>query len=201
MEDLSVAELYAGLREPSFREQRVTLLQLLANKFTDEITTTTTTTDEIPLREIISYCLALISSAFGNQASTQREVLAHFSLSVLTNMTSTEANQKMMIEIIMNETKPSSTHWISILQTFLNHDPTKEKKIIEGSVPDTSDSDYWIKEDFLHLTSYVLCNLSQHEEIRTQMTRRSSGYIPKLLNQVKSQNTSRRHGAVGALRK
>lgn len=199
MEDLSITDLYAGLREPSFRDQRVTLLQLLANKFTGDDDTETTTENTVSLQEIISYCLALVATAFGNQASTQREVLAHFALSVLTNITAIETNQKMMTEIVTNESKPSSSHWTSILKEFLKYDPSNEKRVIEPI--STDDSDYWIREDFLHLTSFVLCNLSQHEEIRAQMTRRSSGHIPQLLKQIKSQNVSRRHGAVGALRK
>lgn len=191
-----MAELYAGLREPSFRAQRVTLLQLLANKYSEE----TQPTEPAPLQEIISFCLTLVATLINTQAAVQREELAHYALSVLVNITTTEANQKLMIELIIDETKLTTTHWLTILKAFLDHDASTEKQ-----QSDTSErldaSEFWIREDYLHLTSFVLCNLSQHEEVRTQLTRRSLGYVPKLLSQIKSRNGSRRHGSVGAVRK
>lgn len=174
MDDLTISDIVRGIVDESYKNERVQLLQMLANKVGDS--TEPMTLDES--RGVFMIAIAKLD------AKTDGTLIALF-LSLLTNATITEPNVRSFMTFLASSEKFQNL-FHNALNTFLDHNPQIEQDEFE---------DAWEN------MASVMCNLSQIEEGRTMILRQSKNYMLRVIDQVRSKNVVRRRGAVGCIRR
>lgn len=185
MEDLTLSELLNGLKDPSFTEHKLVLLQLVANKFVES------NDADIEVDKLIEYCLLEIEQNYQKSSETSKQLI-NYTVLVLQNITSYECNSKEFMHIITESNEKYNANlynkWTNILEAFLNYNPTNEQYYSQDNITPMTNEEkeaFWILKDPLQNLSFILCNLSQHEEYREVfLKKRSLLYLPRLLNQV-----------------
>eukprot|EP01032_Pedospumella_encystans_P020656 gene20656-23462_t len=173
MDDLSISEIVRGVVDESYKNERVQLLQLLANKVGES--TEHMTPDES--KSVFTIAVAKLDT------KTDPTLISLF-LSLLTNATISDENVKSFLAFLAASEKFQNI-FHEALNTFLDHNPQIEQDEAE---------DAWEN------MASVMCNLAQVEEGRTMLLRQSKEYMIRLISQVRSKNVVRRRGAVGSIR-
>ena len=125
MEDLTFSELLNGLKDPSFSEHKLVLLQLIANKFgeSNEV--------DIEIDKLIEYCLLEIEQNIQKSSEIIKQFI-NYTVLVLQNMTSYECNSKEFMHIITESNEKYNANlynkWTNILEAFLNHNTRRQIK-------------------------------------------------------------------------
>ena len=184
MDELTVKEIINGLSDPNYVEYRLTLLQLLSNKFIkSDDCETATNSDETELNLVCNYCLLNITKQIITINNGKRIIneIIHYLLLTLANISTTQEGSLFLSKLIINKVE-NKTQFISILQKFLEYDISME--IALSADESAQDGDAWITTDPLQHFASVLCNISQSEDLRRLIMLRSSEYIQKLLPHV-----------------
>ncbi len=159
MDDLTISDIVRGIVDESYKNERVQLLQLLANKVGES--TEAMTPEE---------CKGVFVIAVSKLDSKTDGTLISLFLSLLTNATISEANVKSFLTFL-NSSEKFQNIFHEALNIFLNHNPQVEH------------DDY---EDAWENMASVLCNISQVEEGRVMLLRQSKEYMLRIINQVGS---------------
>ena len=184
MDELTVIEIINGLSDPNYVEYRLTLLQLLSNKFIKS-GDGAAASDESELNLVCNYCLLNITKQIITINNGKRIIneIIHYLLLTLANISTTQVGSLFLSNLIINKVE-NKTQFTSILQKFLEYDTSIEPPLFAGESSQVEDA--WITTDPLQHFASVLCNISQSEEVRRLIMLRSSEYIQKLLPHVRT---------------
>jgi len=203
MSEYSIDDLLNGLYEESFKEHHPTLLQLLVNLAGSDIdnftTTTTTDNDKSQIIKVYEYILITIHNNIDNE-------MINLLLSLLANLTINDDNITIFlnhIDIDNNNNNSSSNvlrdSFIKIIDIFLDYNPHVDNTIVKDSNNDIND-DTWYNYDPWQHTASILCNFCRIDIGRKIILKQSSGYMEKLILQIRSNNNCRRRGIVGCIK-
>lgn len=158
-------------------------------------------TDE--LKSLYSLSLKMIKVSAAKSSSNSGEMV-DLCLSLLCNLTVPEENAQLLLDANVTNTTPVGEPSITIsisseltlaIESYLSYDCQ-----LLDSEQLSPTSEEWARIDpWQHMAS-VLCNIARLEDGRRVLLRQSTGYIQKLILQIRSKNPTRRRGAVGALR-
>jgi len=138
-----------------------------------------------------------------DQLSTNEDgdrTIINLCLVVLNNLTISEHHAEVFCKHVINSDgyvpKPA-LH--AMIQNFVSHNPQMED---DGLLydPQSGFSSDMIREDPWAYAGNVLTNIVRCETGRKVLLRQSLGFMPKLLQQVRSRNPVRRRGAVAVIR-
>ena len=213
MEDqdqLSIKEIVSGFADPSLRNSRDILYELLINKSAGNLDLF----DEESLKDIFRIC-------FKQLCSTTKEALTltDLCLSLICNLTMTEENSQILLDLYtvreLSGIISLKTDFTHVLESFLKYDSQLVEQGDEGALTDstvsncskrdfieniTSECADWVKRDPWQHVSSILCNITRLEDGRRILLRQSSQYMGMLIKQIRSRNPIRRRGAVASLR-
>jgi Domain of unknown function (DUF383)/Domain of unknown function (DUF384) len=132
-------------------------------------------------------------------------VLVDLCLSLLCNLTVPEPNAQLLVDAHVVNTAAAdeaspvivvSPELTQAVDAFLAYDC----QLMEEASSKALTAEEWGRADpWQHMAS-VLCNLARLEGGRRLLLRRSTGYMERLVRQIRSKNATRRRGCVGALR-
>ena len=109
----------------------------------------------------------------------------HLCCIILSNLTINEDNCSVLLE----------NDFEYLIEKFLVHNPQKENQSLDYSKDEVvAQADPWA-----HVGS-IICNVCRLAEGRKVILKISSGYIPRIVSQLRSLNVVRRQGAIGAIR-
>ena len=208
MSSLSIADLIAGFTNAAFKKKDV-LLRLLVNRSAEA---TVGDFDADAVKTLFMLTLKLLSLSVVQAAtmssgtvSTAGAELINLCLSLLCNLTVPEPNAQLLVDAHIVNTAPVgeasplivvSTELMQAVEAFLAYDC----QLLEEASSSTLTADEWARVDpWQHMAS-VLCNVARLEDGRRLLLRRSTGYMERLVRQIRSKNATRRRGCVGALR-
>mmetsp|Transcript_10754 Transcript_10754/g.16207 ORF Transcript_10754/g.16207 Transcript_10754/m.16207 type:complete len:311 (-) Transcript_10754:93-1025(-) len=181
METCTISELLLGINID--QENKLIWMQLLTNKFADDIETSTITVEEV--RDSIR-------QAIENLAREKVEECIHTLLLLLSNMTISERNSEEFLGLITSDSLLGEK-FETIMNFFLNHNPQAEIVPIDNEV----DENAWIKMDpWQHVIS-VVCNLCQVASGRDLIVK---SHLKNIAPQIRSRNLVRQRGSVGCLK-
>lgn len=148
--------------------------------------------------------LSLAANAVGERAEELSELQAfevievalskmqqwpHLCLVLLTNLTIVERHASVMAQDQAFARKVKE-----MMDRFLSYNPQAEAEDCGG------EDGEWIESDPYGQAASVACNMACVEAGRTFLLKRSNGFMPLLLQQIRSKNVTRRRGSVAALR-
>ena len=149
--------------------------------------------------------LSLAANTVGEQAEELSELQAfevievalskmqqwpHLCLVLLTNLTIVERHASVLAQdqAFVRKVKV-------MMDKFLSYNPQAEAEDLGGE-----DGGEWIESDPYGQAASVACNMACVEAGRSLLLKRSNGFMPLLLQQIRSKNVTRRRGSVAALR-
>lgn len=117
-------------------------------------------------------------------------------LGLMCNMTLSEANSELFLQVngeAESDQAGASSAWRNAIEKYLDYNPQAEVAADESTVD-------WDKVDTFQHVGSVLCHVCRVKAARKMMLQQSRDYIPRLLQQLRSTNPTRRRGCVATLR-
>ena len=201
-EDYSVSDLLNGLKEDSYKQHHTTLLQLLVNiagsNINDFNSTITSNDTKTLLVEVYEYILSKL-----HKDSIENEMI-NLLLSLLANLTIDDNNISIFLNYIDIDNDNSKNvlrnSFIQMIERFLDYNPQVENSIVSNDNDNIINDDIWYNYDPWQHTSSILCNFCRIDNGRKIILKQSSGYMEKLILQIRSKNNCRRRGVVGCIK-
>lgn len=210
VDKLSVQEIILGFFNDSFQSHKDTLLQLLINESAENLSDFS----EDQLQAVFMICMKLLSSS-----SFESLQQINLCLSLVCNLTITEEHSQIFLNLNLVKEPTglfsAKSDFAFALDSFLNYDSqlveenemvdtdvdvSSSSAVIGNSVDSSSVVNAWEEIDGWQYMSSILCNLIRLEDGRSIILKQSTGYMQKLVRQIRSNNPTRRRGAVAVLR-
>ena len=209
-DQLSIKEIVSGFADPSLRNSRDILYELLINKSAGNLDIF----DDKSLKDIFTVC-------FKQLCSTTKEALTltDLCLSLICNLTTSEENSQILLDLYIIREQSGvislKSDFSYVVESFLEYDSQLVEQGDDGAIADstvnscskgdsmdmiTSECADWVKKDPWQHVSSILCNITRLEDGRRILLRQSSQYMGMLIKQIRSRNPIRRRGAVASLR-
>jgi hypothetical protein len=204
---LTITDLIAAFTNAAFVGKKVdVLLRLLVNRSAEA---TVGDFDADAVKELFTLTLKLLTQSAAQATTTSSgsggAVLVDLCLSLLCNLTVPEPNAQLLVDAHVVNTAAAdeaspvivvSPELTQAVDAFLAYDC----QLMEEASSKALTAEEWGRADpWQHMAS-VLCNLARLEGGRRLLLRRSTGYMERLVRQIRSKNATRRRGCVGALR-
>lgn len=174
MDTLSASELLLGFSNPAFVSQRVVLSQLLCNKCFDAESCA-----DVTIERLLIHCF---TECTRSRKDKNDDLVKNYSLLTISNLTTSEDVCDTFCYLVSDSNSPISSKWKSILEVFFNYDTASEQFFPLDTVSDIDA--FWMTSDPLQHVASILCNLTSYETMRTELMRRSTNYVPRLLTLV-----------------
>lgn len=208
--EVSVTAIIACKNDLSGSGRDDILLQLLVNKSAESLEGF----DPVSLKSTFFICMGYLSSS-----SKKNLPLIDLSLSLLCNLTATEVNSQVFLDLYMEKDSLGlmipSRDFKNILERFLNYDSQlmeNPEEVISNTGANSADpedtsienraiiTETWdVRDPWQHMSS-IICNITRIECGRQILLRQSTPYMKNLLKQIRSKNSVRRRGAVASIR-
>mmetsp|Transcript_27805 Transcript_27805/g.26623 ORF Transcript_27805/g.26623 Transcript_27805/m.26623 type:complete len:399 (-) Transcript_27805:51-1247(-) len=205
---LSIQEIILGFFNDEFQSYKNTLLQLLINESAENLDSFS----EDQLQAVLMICMKLLSSS-----SFESSQQINLCLSLVCNLTITEEHSQIFLNLNLVKEPTglfsAKSDFAFALDSFLNYDSQLVEEndtdvdvlscgaAVIGNAGDSSSlANTWEETDGWQYMSSILCNLTRLEDGRSIILKQSTGYMQKLVRQIRSNNPTRRRGAVAVLR-
>jgi hypothetical protein len=204
---LSIQEIILGFFNDEFQSYKNTLLQLLINESAENLDNF----NEDQLQAVFMICMKLLSSS-----SFESSQQINLCLSLVCNLTITEEHSQIFLNLNLVKEPTglfsAKSDFAFALDSFLNYDSQLVEEndtdvdvlscgaVIGNAVDSSSTTIAWEENDGWQYVSSILCNLTRLEDGRSIILKQSTGYMQKLVRQIRSNNPTRRRGAVAVLR-
>lgn len=167
------------------------LLKVLVNHLADH-------KEEVTGDEAVCVVDAMLKHLSANSDGDRR--IINLCLAALNNVTIPEKNAELFCQRAINSDGyiPNLTLHAMITE-FVTHNPQLEEEGL-NYYPKKGFSSDMIREDPWAYVGLVLTNIVRCESGRKLMLRQSLGFIPKLVDQIRSRNPVRRRGSVAVIR-
>jgi hypothetical protein len=175
---IDIYKLHLNKIQPCFPHhpiQCAVLLMEIQHQFPDIITS-----DTMNIKELYQTILTTIH----NTLSTP---VINLCCMLLNNISIIERNIEILVEIF--DDNNDNTLLTTLFESYLHHNPQEE----------TSNDNFDQIDKYQHIGG-VLCNMSSCEIGRKHVVKVSNGYLPKLIQQIRSKNVIRRRGAVSTIK-
>ena len=165
MDELTINDIVRGVVDESMKEERISLIELLANKVA--VLPSPMTSEES--KGVFIIALAKINDPIDG-------MLVQLFVSLLANATINEQNAISFMQFLKSSEKYNNL-FRSAIEKFLQHNPQLEAE-------DISTAEEWSVVDPWENMAAILCNLCQAEEGRVMVLRQSSTYMTRIITQV-----------------
>jgi Domain of unknown function (DUF383)/Domain of unknown function (DUF384) len=203
--DIALEELVEGFTNQKFRGKKDILLQILTNKAAEHLDSF----DEKSLKSLFTLSFKLLKLSSESKISAHASIV-NLCLALVSNLTKTEENSQIFLDshVVINEPEDGSSPTVTMsaelafaMESFLSYNSqvVEPPDDSEAEQPVMTEADWAAKDEWQHMSS-VLCNVVRLVGGRRVLVRRSTGYMEKLVRQIRSRNPTRRRGAVGSLR-
>lgn len=121
MEEISFEQLLLALVEPTYKEHRVTFLQILCNKVIDD-------PNEIKKEDVNDAFDTILSLLVSKSTKSSDIEVINYILSFLNNLTFSEDNSELFLSFLVDkeEDKKYATIFGTIIERFVSHNPQLE---------------------------------------------------------------------------
>ena len=170
-EEATVGEILEGLVNPNFISQRLPLLEMLTNKLAEETTTVDKETSERMFKILFN-----ILQKTSCQHPMGRKVV-NMANCTLSNATVKEEAVTWFLELTNPEDSECYKQLHFCINKYLDYNPQLEDETTEG--------EEWASVDEWQHFGNALCNLCQTEQGRRLLLKQSSGYMEKIVKQVR----------------
>lgn len=225
-EELSIPEILLGFTNNSFKDSQELLLQLLVNKSAEALAEfdekSSSSIFQICLKKLsssiksslIDLCLSLICNLTATEENSQI-LLNECVINESPGLSTLKPELAFVVESFLNydsqlveksleDILPSAAAIAEVnsskIQSSTDQDQSSPSTVTQTTaIFNVEDENWELNDPWQHMSS-ILCNLSRIETGRKILLKQSSGYMQKLVRQIRSRNPTRRRGAVACLR-